>query len=132
MKLTAENVTETMEKALYGTGEVANGTVPADAIKVEGLVRSFGFDPVRLEPLKPSILAMLKELPDEFQADTGGGWSFLNACNDKYGEQWTGMQTTMEELMALGIAAGYVEYLLPRDMWDVLPGGVPYFMVKAA
>ena len=58
----------------------------------------------------------------------GGGWSFLQACVDKNGNHW-GEHSNMEELFCLGIAIGKVESLLPRDMWKVLPGGVPYYVI---
>ena len=73
---------------------------------------------------------MLSELPDEFRVSGGGGWSFLQACNDRHGTQWTGFHQAMEELFMLGMAAGLVTELLPRDLWDALPGGMPYYAVK--
>lgn len=59
-----------------------------------------------------------------------GGWSFLNACNDKNGCQWTDFQQRMEQLFQLGIAIGKVECQLPRFVWPALPGGVPYDIVN--
>ena len=35
----------------------------------------------------------------------------------------------MEELFCLGIAIGRVECLIPREMWKILPGGVPYYVI---
>lgn len=129
--LTAERVTQMMKDVLFTSDEVANGE-PQNAVKVEGIVRNFGFNPTRLEAAKPAIAAMLGELPEEFRADKGGGWTFLNACNTRDGEQWTGMQSTMEELFALGMGVGLVTCVLPRDLWPALPGGVPYYAVNAA
>src|SRR4030042_2298665 len=60
-------------------------------IKVEGIVRNIGFHPERLESHKAEIAAMLDELPDEFKESGGGGMSFLNACNDKHGNQGPGL-----------------------------------------
>ena len=59
----------------------------------------------------------------------GQGSSFLNACYDRDGDLWTGDHATMEQLFVLGIAAGMVNCLMPRDMWPVLPGGMPYYSV---
>ena len=56
--------------------------------------------------------------------------SFLDACMDKHGNQWTDFHQTMEQLVQLGIAIGEVEYCLPRDLWSALPGGVPFLVVK--
>lgn len=41
-----------------------------------------------------------------------------------------GEQLNVQELMILGLGIGKVVYCLPREVWSVLPGGVPYFMVK--
>jgi len=30
----------------------------------------------------------------------------------------------------LGIASGKLSYLMPREMWKVLPGGMPYLVVS--
>lgn len=31
--------------------------------------------------------------------------------------------------MALGLATGYMEYMLPREVWIALPGSVPYVII---
>jgi hypothetical protein len=59
----------------------------------------------------------------------GGGWSFLNFCQDRHGTLWTGMHQTCEELIVLGIGLGMVKWCLPRGMWDALPGGMPYLVI---
>lgn len=60
---------------------------------------------------------------------SGGGWTFLNACHDRHGNLWTGFHRRMEELFMLGLAIGKVHCLFPRDLWDALPGGMPFYMV---
>jgi hypothetical protein len=72
---------------------------------------------------------MLLQLPDSFQKDSGGGYSFLEACNNKDGNQWTGLHLRMEQLFSLGIATEQVSYCLPRENWSILPGGMPYLVV---
>lgn len=101
----------------------------ADAIPVEGVVHNVAFDGKLLETYRDEVAAMLDQLPDEFKTTGGGGWSFLNACNDRDGEQWTGLHLRMEQLFCLGIALGMAHYLTPRDMWDIFPGGMPYLSV---
>lgn len=56
-------------------------------------------------------------------------WSFLNLCTREDGTQWTGSHATMEQLVCLGVGAGKMKYLLPRSMWNILPGGMPYLAV---
>ena len=126
MKNKAEKVREIVADSLNGKEE--------GALLVEGIVRTFGFSPEKIAAHKEEIRALLADMPDEFHAGKGGGMSFLNLCNDRHGEQWADMHQTMEELVALGVAAGMASYLLPRDMWKALPGGVPYvaFNTQAA
>ena len=33
-------------------------------------------------------------------------------------------------LVMLGISANRAAFLMPRDVWDVMPGGMPCFVVK--
>ena len=35
----------------------------------------------------------------------------------------------MEQLFVLGMGLGLVKYGLPRSMWNVLPGGMPYISI---
>lgn len=124
MKLTAKNVQSIFQDCLFKENEDVT-----TAIIAEGIVSSFGFHPDRLKSHKEDIYSMLKELPKEFQKDDGGGWSFLNACNDKDGNQWTGLHQIMEHLFALGIACGKVKSCMPREAWQAFPGGMPYYVV---
>ena len=123
--LTAQHVEAVFMDCLLKDGEDTS-----DHIVAEGIVRTVGFHPDRIEEHRQEIHDMLAELPDEFKTSGGGGYSFLNACMDKHGNQWTGLHLTQEQLVQLGIAIGEVEYCLPRDMWVAFPGGMPYFIVK--
>jgi len=116
MELTAQNV-----EALFATCMRDSGSV------TEGVMGSVFLDVTDHEE---EIGSMLSGLPNEFQQSGGGGWTFLNACMDKNGEQWTGMHQTMDKLFMLGIAAGKARFLLPRDLWPALPGGMPYVSVN--
>jgi hypothetical protein len=125
MELSAERVREVLRRSL-----AAGKSVPGIVV-VQGIVNTYGFDPAKIAEAKPDILALLGELPTEFRDEKGGGgggWSFLNACMDQHGNQW-GEHSNMEELVCLGIAAGAARWLLPRDQWNMLPGGMPYFVV---
>jgi hypothetical protein len=96
------------------------------SVIVEGISAKFGFNDAQLKNNSDMIRAMLDELPVEFK----GGWSFLNACDDKHGRQWTGEHKSMEQLFVLGMAMGMVSELMPREDWKDLPGGMPYYQVK--
>lgn len=123
--LNAEHVKTVFMDCLFEDGEDTS-----DHIVAEGIVQTVGFHPGRIEQHRQEIHDMLGELPDEFKTSGGGGYSFLNACLDRHGNQWTGMHQAQEQLIQLGIAIGEVEYCLPRGMWGAFPGGMPYFMVK--
>lgn len=128
MELTSKNVQELFTKCLYNK-EIKEGETPEDVILVEGIVHNYGLDKASVENEKENISSMLHQLPKEFMEATGGGYSFLAACNNADGVQWTGMHLVMESLFVLGMAAGIVKCLLPRDFWLMLPGSVPYYVV---
>lgn len=122
--LTSESVKKIFMDCLFRKDEDTTNHV-----KAEGITRIVGFHPERLESHRAEIAALLDELPDAFKESSGGGMSFLNACNDKHGNQWTGLQLHMEQLFQLGIGIGKVKCPMPREMWPVLPGGVPYYTI---
>jgi len=99
-------------------------------VKAEGITRLVGFHPERLAGHKAEIALMLDELPDSFKKTGGGGMSFLQACEDKHGNEWTGSHQRMEQLFQLGTGTGKVECLLPNNMWEMLPGGMPYYVIN--
>ena len=123
--LSADHVNEVFLDCLFRDGEDTS-----NQIKAEGVVRNVGFHPGRLEIHRAEIETMLDELPDAFKKSGGGGWSFLNACEDKHGSQWTSLHQRMEQLFQLGLAIGKVKYQLPREMWTMLPGGMPYLVIN--
>lgn len=126
--LTAENVGKIFEDCLFPEG-TKEENLTTDPVLVDGVTINIGFDPVKIKLHKEDIYGLLAQLPEQFQELSGGGWSFLNACLDKDGKQW-GEHIHVEQLLALGIAADLAAYLMPREMWPMLPGGMPYFVVK--
>jgi hypothetical protein len=132
----AARVDEILRDCLYKDDEVeglAQDQAPEGAVIVEGIMRPFGFHPERLESHREEVAGMLANLPTEFRTSEhggGGGWSFLNACQDRNDVQWTGLHQVMDALFVLGIGLGLAAWLLPRDMWSALPGGMPYVVVK--
>jgi hypothetical protein len=126
MKLTSENVNKVIMNCLFDGEPTLKEK--EKAIMVEGVVGSYGFDPQKIENHVDDISSMLKQLPSGFQEKTGGGWSFLNACDREDGIQW-GEQRDVEALLVLGIAARWAKIQLPRKLWSSFPGGMPYFVV---
>jgi len=129
MELTAEKVEEIFVDCLFKDHEIIEGKPVVEPVVANGISQNFGFHPERLDKHKNEIIELLQELPTTFFQSGGGGWSFLNACNDKNGHQW-GEHRNIEQLFCLGIGLNLVEYLFLRPMWPALPGGMPYVVIK--
>ena len=121
--VTTKEIRDLTVACLYSEEESTEGH-----ILVEGINRSFGFHPERLRNRKDNVIKLLKQFSDDFMESGGGGMSFLNFCETKDGVQW-GEHPAMEELMCLGIGLELVRYILPKRMWSVFPGGMPYFVI---
>jgi len=119
----AEEVRALLVHCLFKEGEP---TEPR--ITVEGITANFALHTDRVAEKRAAIAEQLAGLPAPFHQGRGDGWSFLNACVDEHDRHW-GEHASMEMLFALGIAAGLGRWVLPRDVWASLPGGVPYFVV---
>ena len=128
MELTAENV-QTIFRECSVQPDQSNEPHQDNTVTAEGIVHKAVFRQDILDAHQDDIRALLAQLPEEFNESGGGGWSFLNACNNRQGEQWTGLHQAMEQLMLLGLATGMVTYLLPREAWKALHGNVPYFII---
>jgi hypothetical protein len=98
--------------------------------EIEGIIATYLMKFDKVDAHRGEIISMLEQLPDEFMDNGGGGWSFLNLCTDKTGALWTGMQPTAEKLYVLAATLGLASFLMPRDLWSALPGGVPYIVFK--
>ena len=126
LELTSENVHELFVECLFEEGEKTD-----NAVIVQGLVHYIGFNPDRLKNNSEKIQSLLKQLPDSFQQGKGDGMSFLNMCETKTGNQWCDLHSIMDELVCLGLATNKMFFLMPREMWNTLPGGMPYVAVRS-
>jgi len=125
-----EEVKKAFLSCLYKPEELgASKEPPKDAVIVEGIRGKYGFHPKRLEEQRSKVTEWLKALPHQFRKNGGGGWSFLNACMQENGVQWTGLHERMEQLFCLAIGLGLAECQMPREMWSVFPGGMPYYVI---
>lgn len=121
MKLTVENVHNTVLACLFSRGEDT-----ADHVAVTGVVVAIGFHPARLEAHRTTVVDLLAQLPPEFRSDKGA--SFLDACVTADGVHW-GEHRNMEELFLLGMALKLVEVPTHRSLWSGLRGGMPVYRV---
>jgi hypothetical protein len=104
----------------------------SDGIVVNGIAHSAMFSQREVDRYRAEIAGMLDQLPAQFNPlpEGGGGWSFLNLCQDGDGNQWTDLHLVMERLVMLGIATNQAEWQFPRKMWSALPGSVPYVLIR--
>jgi hypothetical protein len=96
----------------------------------KGILHDYAFSPTRLEAERGNITAMIAELPDEFLASKGGGWTFLNLCMARDGRQWTGLHLVQERFLALAGGLGLASIMMPREMWEIFPGSMPYVHLR--
>ena len=116
--------------SLFRACLLKEGDDQALAVKPEGgIITEVAFHRDRLNERRDLIESLLAELPDTFKESSGGGWSFLNACNDRHGRQWTSFHLVMAQLFQLGLGIGKVKCLMPRELWGALPGGMPYYVI---
>jgi len=123
--MNADKVHKMFLDCLFQEAElVSSPTNPPEHVAVEGITRKIGFHPGRLASYKEKLQGMIDELHPNYTV--GGGWTFLNLCQDKNGEQWTSFHSVMDEFCCLCIGNGLCKFVLPREMWSSLPGGMPY------
>ncbi len=125
-KLTSARVLQIFAACIFDEKKDTDGS----GVKVEGITQNVEFNIRRLTSYKREIAALLNELSDDFKMPGGGGMSFLAACHDKHGNLWTDLHQRMEQLFLLGLAIGKVECMMPRKMWSLLPGGMPYYLIQ--
>lgn len=122
----SKEVDSIMRFCLFKSEEIIDGQAPADAVFVDGISAKLGFHSGRLAEKREEIRGLLNEMSPEFHTKGGGGMTFLNLCNDKNGDQWTGFHRSMQLNIPLGMGVGMARYCLPRELWTALPGSMPY------
>ena len=128
MKLTSENVDKVFCDCLYRKSEDLHKAL-SDGKLIEGVMLKVVFNTEKVEKHLQDIKDMLAQLPLEFRKEDGGGWSFLQMCNDEEGNQWTGVHKQMDALVCLGLAIDELRFCLPREMWKVFPDGMTYVQI---
>lgn len=104
---------------------------PSELTRVEGItMTNIGFSSTQLEARKDEIEEMIGELPVDFHESGPGGASFLAASHDKHGRQWAWLHADMEQLLLLGMGVERVELVTPPEVWERLPGRMPYYVIK--
>ena len=100
----------------------------ASYIDVEGVLTKARFAQKSIEQYRSVINSFLCQLPTAFRKNRGGGWSFLNLCQDSAGNQWADLHQTIDKLVCLGKAIGCLSTTGPE--WNpIMPGGMPFVFV---
>lgn len=95
---------------------------------VKGTINNYAFNKQVLAHFRDDVVKMLDQLDDSFMDDAGGGMSLMNMVATKNGEHW-GEQPTADALFAMANGLGLAHFSLPREMWHILPGSMPYVTV---
>lgn len=119
LKLTAKNVESVLVDCLLKKKEYVDDKPICDNTLVEGILSYFMFHNGRLKKHEEDIIDLVNQLPD-----LEDGLSFLELCVTKDGTQW-GEHKNIEHLIVLGNASGLLTWY-PREMWKIMPGGLPY------
>jgi len=125
----ANRVEAIIKDCLFRDDELKNGKPITEMVEVKGIMHNMGFHKERLLKHRDEVKIILNNLPEQFHKNIGGGWSFLNACQDKNDIQWTGLHERMEQLFLLGLGLGLCEFTCSRDIWPMMPGGMPYITI---
>lgn len=122
MQLTAKNV----EKVFLDCFLKEGYTDETKVIPVNSVTGNFGFDPDKIEKYSEDIHDMIGQLSSNFD-EKNQGYTFMNLpFKGENNEQW-GEQRNGDQLMALGLASGWMKLTLEDKLiWAALPGGVPY------
>jgi hypothetical protein len=115
MELTSQNVEKLFNSCLSKAGIFIEGKLVSARLDIKGH--------------EQEIISLLLQLPEDFYASKGKGWSFHQANTTKSGIEWTSTYTIIEKLVLLGIVGGVVKYLPSKNFWQSLPGEMPYFVI---
>lgn len=127
--LSAERVNSLISDCLFTAEEMVDGNPVVDPVVADGVMLRLRFHPDRLASVAADIRALLAELSSNFFPSGGGGHSFLALCQDKHGRQW-GEHSDCDALLCLAIGIGAARFPFPRDVWTMLPGGMPYLVIE--
>jgi len=124
-----EAVNTAFRNCLIEDDEIGSDGLPTvEYTKIPGIRADYGLHTERLQTHKEEVKNWIQQLPDNFMKSGGGGWTFLNLCNTKDGEQWTDFHQRMEQLVVLASGLGVAKFTIPKMLWSTLPGGVPYIV----
>lgn len=111
--LTANGVREVLLDCFLKQDEIHDNK-PRDGVDVvyaRGIKLSVGLHRGRLESHREHVKEFLRWLNDSYIV----GDCFLNMCNDRNGDLWTGSHRSMDELIVLSLGLGLIEFIISPD-----------------
>lgn len=135
--LTTEEIDVVFRSCLFNHGDPSSERVFVDSTNSD---RYPSFNAKRLKESQETIRKMLQALPGKPGAHGASkGRQFLRGCRQPLDLK----QATLPEMYAvrdqveaiknlilLGEACGEIRFLLPPNLWHLLPGKIPYFFWK--
>lgn len=121
--LTNENVERIFLDCLFKENELIDGKPIDNFCIAEGIVNTVCFHEGRLNQHKKEIEDLIDKI-----LDIGQGIPFAVMCESVEGYQWTSEHMYMEQLMLLGVGSEVLVYPVGSELWDILPGGLPYII----
>ena len=116
IELTKDNVYNIFYDCLINNNE------ECDYKEVEVISSIFRFNKDKLKQYKNDIFNLIEQLPD-----MESGIAFMNLYLKKDSTKW-GSLVDAEYLLALGLATENLVYFLPKEMWPMLPFGMPLIL----
>lgn len=119
--------------SLYKEDEIPpDGSMPVGMVHAEGVRGMFGLHPTRLESHRSEVISAINLVHPAFHlsGEEAGGASFLQLPVLADGTHWAEHQTC-NELVVLAIGLGLGGICGTREIWHLMPGGVPYLWLDA-
>jgi hypothetical protein len=107
--LNEDRVNATFSDLFFKPEELVNGKPIVECTIVKCRDGNLGFHSGRVEKNREIIEKLLLGLSDIF-FEAGGG-AFRSLYHDAEGHKWASSFLTLEKLVYLGLAAGYIEYV---------------------
>lgn len=123
IELTNENVESIFLDCLFKENELVDGQPIENFCMAEGVINTVCFNENRLNQHKKEIEDLIDKI-----LNIGQGIPFVVMCESVEGYQWTNDHVYMEQLMLLGIGSEILIYPVGRELWNILPGGLPYII----
>ena len=105
-------------------------------VKIAGIDKYDGareFNSLQLEKSRKQIEGLIGQLPVAYRfllRKCGKDFNFLEAAYRRIPYPYWRLVVGMKMVYMLGMGIGRVKEIAPREFWDTLPGGVPYYIVE--